>query len=230
MGRGAIGVVPTAPAGHTVHVRGDTTSPWTRAETTLGQHLLCAVPQLQDPNFKRSVVLMLEHTADGALGLVVNNPLPNKIAEVADGLDLDWVGKDAETVRLGGPVEQMRGWIVHDQAKWDPSANEIMPGVYLTTSLEPITRAGRRTIGGPGSHFLFLLGYAGWQAAQLEGEIAAGSWVAVPLAANPDVDCGVDPRWLFDTEPDAMWDRALRSIGVDPGRLVGLKGGSTSLH
>ena len=201
-----------------------------RPGANLGRHLLCAVPQLQDPNFKRSVVLMLEHNNEGALGLVLNNPLPNKVAEVADGLDLQWVGQGDETVRLGGPVEPMRGWIVHDQATWDPSADEIMPGVYLTTSLEPVTRAGRKTIGAPGSSFLFLLGYAGWHAAQLEGEIAAGSWVAVPLAEQPAAYSGVDPRWLFDTDPEDMWDLALRSIGVDPGRLVGLKGGTAALH
>ena len=201
-----------------------------RSVTSLGRHLLCAVPQLQDPNFKRSVILLLEHSPEGALGLVVNNPLPNRIAEVADGLDLEWVGHDEETIRLGGPVEPMRGWIIHDQASWDPAANEIIPGLYLTTSLDPVTRTGRRTIGAPGSHFLFLLGYAGWDAAQLESEIAAGSWVAVPVEEEPGVCSGVAPQWLFDTDPETMWDRALRSIGVDPGRLVGIKGGSTALH
>ena len=196
--------------------------------TTLSRHLLCAVPQLQDPNFERSVVLMLEHNSQGALGLVLNNPLPNLIAEVADGLSLEWMGDEEETVRLGGPVEPMKGWIVHDQATWDPTADEILPGVYLTTSLDPVTSAGRCTIGAPGSHFLFLLGYAGWHPAQLEGEIAAGSWVAVPM--TEDGALGVSPRWLFDTDPEDMWDSALRSLGVDPGRLVGLKGGTAALH
>lgn len=199
-------------------------------QTTLGRHLLCAVPQLQDPNFERSVVLMLEHNTKGALGLVVNNPLPNTMAEVADGLDLEWLGEDEQTVRLGGPVEPMRGWIVHDQAAWDPTADEILPGIYLTTSLEPVTRAGRTRIGVPGSNFMFLLGYAGWQSAQLEDEIAAGSWVAVPLAEEPAAYSGVGPQFLFETDPDDMWDRALRSIGVDPARLVGLKSGASALH
>jgi putative transcriptional regulator len=85
-------------------------------------------------------------------------------------------------------------------------------------------------VGGNGSHFLFLLGYAGWGAAQLEGEIAAGSWVAVPIATDEDEAAGVQPDWLFDTPSDEMWDDALRSIGVDPGRLVGLKGGDAALH
>ena len=202
--------------------------PPTGPRTTLSRHLLCAVPQLQDPNFERSVVLMLEHNSQGALGLVLNNPLPNLIADIADGLSLEWMGEEDETVRLGGPVEPMKGWIVHDQATWDPTADEILPGVYLTTSLDPVTSAGRSTIGAPGSHFLFLLGYAGWHPAQLEGEIAAGSWVAVPLGESGPL--GVPPRWLFDTEPEDMWDAALRSLGVDPGRLVGLKGGTAALH
>jgi putative transcriptional regulator len=195
--------------------------------TSLARHLLCAVPQLLDPNFKRSVVLMLEHNREGALGLVVNNELPNTVADVAEGLGLNWLGDPEEKVRLGGPVEPMRGWIVHDHVDWDPNAHEILPGVSLTTSLDPIDK--ELGVGGDGSHFLFLLGYAGWGAAQLEGEIAAGSWVAVPIAADDD-DAGVPPEWLFDTPSDEMWDDALRSIGVDPGRLVGLKGGDAALH
>jgi putative transcriptional regulator len=203
--------------------------------TSLARHLLCAVPQLQDPNFKRSVVLMLEHTSDSALGLVVNNPLPNTIAEVAEGLGLHWLGDPEARVRLAGPVEPMRGWIVHDQVGWDPEAHEILPGLQLTTSLDPVNRAGRTAVGGPDVNFLFLLGYAGWGEMQLEGEIAAGSWVAVPIQGgdeevDPDAGLGVPAQWLFETDPEDMWDEALRSIGVDPGRLVGLKGGDAALH
>jgi putative transcriptional regulator len=186
---------------------------------TLGRHLLCAVPQLRDPNFERSVVLMLQHATEGALGLVINNPLPTKLAEVAPGLELTWHGAPDERVRLGGPVEPMRGWILHDQAMWDPTAEEVLRGVYLTTSLEPVTRAGRTSIGRFGTRFIFILGYAGWAPSQLEGEVAAGSWVPVPID-HEGTGVGVAPDWLFCTDPTAMWDEAMRSIGVDPARMV----------
>lgn len=199
--------------------------------TSLARHLLCAVPQLQDPNFKRSVVLMLEHNSEGALGLVINNPLPNTIAEVSDGLGFQWVGDPSESVRLGGPVEPMRGWILHDLEGWDDQALEVLPGLSVTTSLDPVDQ-GAEVGGDEGDHFMFLLGYAGWGPAQLEGEIAAGSWVAVPVVDDDDADMrmGVSASWLFECEPADMWSDALRAIGVDPGRLVGLKGGETALH
>lgn len=207
----------------------------TGPRTSLGKHLLCAVPQLRDPNFERSVVLMLEHNEDGALGLVINNPLPNTVAEVTDGLGLQWAGDPDATVRLGGPVEPMRGWILHDDAQWDPSAHEIFSGVNLTTSLDPVQQAGHLVCGEDESHFLFILGYAGWGGSQLEGEIAAGSWVAVPIDQRAPAErargsMGVPPSWLLETQPEDMWDEALRSIGVDPARLVGLKGGDAALH
>jgi putative transcriptional regulator len=196
-----------------------------RRTTSLARHLLCAVPQLQDPNFKRSVVLMIEHTSEGALGLVINHALPNTITEVAEGLGLEWSGDPEECVRLGGPVEPMRGWILHDIADWDERALEILPGLRLTTSLDPIQKSG--SVGGVGQHLVFLLGYAGWGGSQLEGEIAAGSWVGPD---TEDTSLGVPPTWVFETEPEDMWTDALRSIGVDPGRLVGLKGGDAVLH
>lgn len=200
--------------------------------TSLGGHLLCAVPQLLDPNFRRAVVLLLEHNEDGALGLVLNNPLPNTVADVARGLKLQWEGDEEQTVRLGGPVEPMRGWIVHDQPDWDPTAEEVLPGVWLTTSLEPVTRAGNHAVGGHGGRVLFLLGYAGWGSTQLEDEIAAGSWLPVPIADAPGnpASYGVAPRWVLDVEPEDMWAAALGSLGVDPGRLSGAKLGSNAIQ
>ena len=189
------------------------------ADTSVAGHVLCAVPRLTDPNFVRSVILMLEHSDQGALGLVINNPLPTKLSDVAEGLSLTWLGDDDARCRLGGPVEPVRGWILHDQATWDPTAQEVMPGVYLTTSLDPVTSAGRHRIGHPGSHYHFILGYAGWAPAQLEGEIAAGSWVAVPFDLG-GIGYGLAPRFVFETDPEQMWDDALRAIGVDPGRLT----------
>jgi putative transcriptional regulator len=193
--------------------------------------LLCAVPQLQDPNFARAVVLMLEHGEHGALGLVLNNLTAARLLDVAEALDLDWRGDPEEPVRLGGPVDPEVGWLLHDDPDWDPSARDVGGGLWLTTTLEPVIEQGRQSFGGSGRRHMFLLGYAGWGGHQLEAEIAAGSWVLVPVkgVTGPSVgaaaDLGVDPAWLFETEPEQMWEGALRSIMVDPHRLVGLHGG-----
>lgn len=200
-----------------------------RNERGLAGHLLCAVPQLLDPNFHRAVVLLLDHGADGALGLVLNNPMPTRMADVAQSLSLEWAGDPDAAVRLGGPVEQVRGWFLHDQADWDPEADSITPGLWVTTSLESVTRAGHSKFGDLGSRFVFLLGYAGWSGGQLEFEIAAGSWVVVPVVEDGDSELGVDVDFLFECDPEDMWAAALHAIGVDPQRLVGMQGSAT-LH
>lgn len=201
-----------------------------RETTSLARHLLCAVPQLLDPNFHRSVVLMLDHGEQGALGLVLNNPMETTVHEVADALDLEWAGSPRAEVRLGGPVGQVRGWFLHDQPSWDAQASEVVRGLWLTTSLESVMADQQTRFGGEGSQFMFLLGYAGWAGGQLEAEIAAGSWVMVPVldAGEPALG-GVCPEFVFETAPEDMWTRALSSIGVDPQRLVGLQGNRT-LH
>lgn len=200
-----------------------------RDERGLTRHLLCAVPQLLDPNFHRSVVLMLDHGPEGALGLVLNSAMSTKLVDVAQSLSLEWAGDPDTRVRLGGPVEQIRGWFLHDQPDWDEEAERIAEGLWLTTSLESVTRDGNLVFGSHDARFLFLLGYAGWAGGQLETEIAAGSWVMVPVIEDGDEDIGVDVEFLFDCEPEHMWAAALGSIGVDPQRLVGMQG-SASLH
>lgn len=191
----------------------------------LGRHLLVAVPQLLDPNFERAVILLLEHSAEGAFGLVLNNPMPTSVRDVATSLELDWEGEDDVLVRLGGPVEPVRGWILHDRADWDADSAEILPGVFLTTSLEAIKAGGEPNFGGEGHAYVVLLGYAGWGGGQLEQEIAAGSWVVIPVqGVGVDEDGpGVAPEWLLETSPEGMWTSALGSIGVDPSRLVGMQ-------
>lgn len=172
---------------------------------------------------------MLDHGEEGALGLVINNPMPTTLREVANSLSLDWAGDPDAQIRLGGPVEQIRGWFIHDQPDWDSEADNIAAGLWLTTSLESVKREGQNRFGDAGEKFVFLLGYAGWAGGQLEAEIAAGSWVVVPIVDPDDEDVGVAVDFLFDTDPDVMWTEALRSIGVDPQRLVGLQGTQT-LH
>lgn len=196
-------------------------------EPGLARHVLCAVPQLVDPNFVRSVVLILEHTAKGAFGLVLNNRMTTPVHEMAAAIGLRWAGDPAQTVGLGGPVETTRGFILHDQAAWDPLAEAITPAVFLTTSLDAIREhAEVPRLGGPGMQVLVLLGYAGWGEGQLESEMAAGSWMAVPVRTGGAAGPGISESWLWSASPENMWGEALRSVGIDPGRLVGSSLGS----
>lgn len=197
--------------------------------SSLAQHLLCAVPQLRDPNFVRSVVLIVDHSRAGAFGIVLNNPLPTPIADMAGAIGLQWHGSTDRKVRLGGPVEPSRGFILHDRPSWDPLAEALTPELFLTTSLDAV-KAGEATtppLGGPGSEALAFLGYAGWGAGQLEAEMAAGSWMAVPLRPETaEHGQGVTPAWLWSSSPEMMWADALRSVRIDPARLVGAGPGS----
>ncbi len=196
---------------------------------TIAGHLLCAVPQLLDPNFHRSIVFMLEHSEEGALGIVLNDPMPTSVADVTRGLGLQWLGDPDDLMRHGGPVEPARGWIFNDQNDWDPDAETIAPGLNLTTSLVHLKAPGGPRFG-DGGRFIFVLGYAGWGAAQLEAEIATGSWVLVPIQGVSDDKAGVTIDWLFETDPVLMWDQALRAIGIDPSRLVGMQGRASVLQ
>lgn len=197
---------------------------------SLANCLLCAVPQLMDANFHRSVVLILAHGAEGALGLVVNRALPVSIREVAHELDLSWTGHEEEPVRHGGPVAPERGWILHDQCRWDHNAEEIVPDeLWLTTSLDHIRKRKIKTFGDE-MRMIFALGYAGWDAGQLESELAAGSWVVVPMVESDDEEPGVDVDWLFDTPTEEMWHRALAAIGINPLHLVGMHAGGELLQ
>jgi len=198
--------------------------------SSLAQQLLCAVPQLRDPNFVRSVVLIVDHTRKGAFGIVLNNPLPTAIADMAGAIGLQWLGPADRKVRLGGPVEPSRGFILHDRPSWDPLAEALTPELFLTTSLDAVKAGDAATtpgLGGPGSQALAFLGYAGWGAGQLEAEMAAGSWMVVPLRPESvEVGQGVVASWLWSSSPESMWAEALRSVGIDPARLVGAGPGS----
>ncbi len=192
----------------------------------LSAHLLCAVPQLLDPNFERAVILMLEHNEHGALGLVLTDELPNRLELVLDDLKVVWAGDTRTLLRKGGPVEPSRGWILHDSPGWDPTSQEVLRGVWLTTSLDQVDR---ELAVGEGGRFVFLLGYAGWGARQLEEEIAAGSWVAVPIGQA--LEGGqMPPHRLFEIAADELWAQALGVMGIDPARLVGLPNREAALH
>lgn len=185
-------------------------------------HLLCAVPQLEDPNFRRSVVLIVEHQEEGTLGLILNFEIAVTVASVADQLGVIWEGDPKQKVRMGGPVQSSQGWILHDNKGWDPHARALGDSLRLTSSLDHIDQNNQH-IGGPGFEAQLILGYAGWDGGQLESELAGGSWVAVPVLdmAQGEYERGVNTAWIKRVLPMDMWNCALSAIGIDPFRLVG---------
>jgi len=101
---------------------------------------------MTDPNFRRAVVFMLDHNEEGAFGLVLNNPIATSTNEVLEPLGLSWQGDDEKILRDGGPVERMRGFVLHNQDGWDPLAEDLFPGMLLTTSLDAVIEAGVRVL------------------------------------------------------------------------------------
>ncbi len=168
--------------------------------------LLLAMPQLRDPNFHRSVVLLCEHGAQGALGFVVNRPTEVRAAE-AVVLEPPIAGDSGLMLWTGGPVEPQRGFLLLGDDPGVTDSERVAEGSHLTASVEVLRRlletapadiAGRRA--------RLLLGYAGWAPGQLDAELTASAWLTAPT----------DPTLVFETPPAEMWERAIRGLGVDP--------------
>jgi putative transcriptional regulator len=172
----------------------------------LNSMMLIAVPQLVDPNFKRSVVLILHHDEEGAFGLVVNDPTNLSLRDFAQAQNLGLhLGHFSQPVYCGGPVEPYRGWILHEQEGLEEK-QEISPGLYVSGSNETL----KEVLEGQDSHFRFLLGYAGWGPSQLEKELEDGSWITTP----------VESKYIFFNNPGDTWDAMLHDMGVDPATLA----------
>ena len=175
------------------------------ARGSLAGQLLVAAPDLGDPNFRQTVVYLVHHDRDGAMGLVLNRVLgAGRLEKLLEGLGLPPNGAgDLELiVHYGGPVESTRAFMLHSPDYRAEDTVVISDLAALTVSpgiLEDIA-AGK----GP-KRSLFALGYAGWGPEQLEGEIAAGAWVVV----EPD------PDLLFDDHPETKWQRAFDRRGIE---------------
>jgi putative transcriptional regulator len=171
---------------------------------SLQGQLLIASPRLADPNFARSVVVMVQHNDDGALGLIVNRPLQTTIKEVAEkALDIP-CGVEA-TLHQGGPCEGPL-MVVHTHET--QSDIEVFPGVYFTTDRDKIEWLMAHNDGA----IKFFVGYAGWAAGQLESEIETESWLIAPA----------DARVVLDGDME-QWSKLMTSLTlgkwIDPERI-----------
>jgi putative transcriptional regulator len=173
-------------------------------ESTLAPTLLLAMPQMADPNFARTVVLLCRHESEGAMGIVINRPtdtLVSSMVEIEPPPDHD----SRMTIWAGGPVEPNRGWLL---LGYDPGSAEsilVAPDLYLSASSEVLRRLIEATPDAAGES-RFLLGYAGWGERQLESELAASAWLTVDVSKD----------LIFHTDPDQMWESAIRTLGIDP--------------
>jgi putative transcriptional regulator len=168
--------------------------------------LLLSMPQMADPNFARSVVLLCEYTDEGAFGLVVNRPMEQPAWTLIRTDPPITVNPDLH-LWVGGPVEPQRTWVLmSDTLGPDDEHREVCPGVLLSVS-ESLTLSLLQ--GPPSSRFRVIAGYAGWGPGQLDRELAASAWLAMP----------VDPTLIFAAPPDQMWELAIRRLGADPAML-----------
>jgi putative transcriptional regulator len=160
------------------------------------------MPQLTDPNFARTVVLLCEHGPEGALGLVVNRPSDIKAAEAVQ-MEPPVESPNDLPLLIGGPVEPGRGWILTTK---EPAVEHKALGgsLYLTASPSLLREAlearpaPRRT--------LVLAGYAGWEAGQLDEELSNSAWLIAPLELD----------LIFEIPHAASWEMAIRRLGADP--------------
>ena len=179
----------------------------------LTHHFLIAMPGLEDASFARSVVYLCEHSARGALGLVINKPSDIKLKNLFEKVDLPLDRDDlaGAPVFHGGPVQTERGFVLHEaviaggEAKPDEtvyaSTMTIPGGLEMTTSKDVLealaTGAGPRKV-------LVSLGYSAWGEGQLESELAENSWLTV----------AADPQVIFDTPVEQRYDKALSLLGL----------------
>ena len=177
----------------------------------LAPGFLIAMPQLLDPNFNRTVVLLLKSNEEGALGLVINRPTEMSLREFLKLESIQFDGDESLTVNLGGPVEQESHLLVlHGEPPvFDDDSEaeiELAPGLRLVMAME-----GLRALAGRGTRRLrCYVGYAGWGPGQLERELSNGAWIPLPC----------DASFIFDQAPNEIWGNALRRSGIDPISLV----------
>jgi putative transcriptional regulator len=185
-------------------------------QTGLSGSLLIAMPQLQDPNFHRTVLLMVHHDETSSFGLVLNRSADLAISSLFESLDFEWRGDGDDPVSWGGPVELSSGWMLFSDL--DPPVllededdiTHVVPGLNFAGSMDIF----RHVAADPPPRLRFFLGYAGWGPGQLEFEITQGAWLSAEASAET----------IFRVSAESMWDHVVRGLGIEPSTLVSTSG------
>ena len=165
---------------------------------------LIAMPGMDDPNFAQTVTLVCEHGEHGALGIVINRPLTMDLGDVFAqlGLDASQSRVTREHVLHGGPVQNDRGFVLHSPGQDWESTLPVSDRLHVTTSRDILDALAS---GGGPERAVIALGYAGWEAGQLEDELARNAWLTVP----------VDESLLFEVPAEERWQAAGRLLGIN---------------
>jgi putative transcriptional regulator len=174
------------------------------------------MPTLLDPNFYQSVTYIIEHDEDGAMGMVINHPLEVDFDALFTQLDIPLIKPKSNSktndsigqkkVISGGPVQIERGFIIHSpEGEWEATIM-LSDDIAVTTSQDILTAISKDE--GP-TNLEVILGYAGWEAGQLDQEMLDNTWLSVE--ATPEI--------LFHTPHDKRWKAAAKLIGIDIAQL-----------
>lgn len=177
---------------------------------SLQNHFLIAMPELQDTFFERTVTYICEHNEEGAMGLIINQPAQVTLSTLLDQIEIKVPGESAlhrQHVYTGGPVGTDRGFVLHTPQDGWRSSLQLSQEIMITTSKDILHAIG--SADAP-EHFMLTLGYSGWDAGQLEEELASNSWLTIP--ADADI--------MFSTPSSERWQKAAEKLGIDIWQLA----------
>ena len=180
---------------------------------TLTGHFLIAMPNLADPPFSRGVALLCQHDEEGAVGLLVNQLSEYRLGDVLAQMKLECIDSELADapVLIGGPVQQERGFVLHQEVGHWESSYRINPEWSVTTSRDILVAMAAGE--GP-RQAIMVLGYAGWDAGQLEQELMQNAWLTTEAAGSV----------VFDTPLEDRWSAAAGLVGIDARQLSGYAG------
>ncbi|MGB8882383.1 MAG: YqgE/AlgH family protein [Azonexus sp.] len=179
----------------------------------LTDNFLIAMPALEDPYFSNALVYICEHNENGALGIIVNRPIDMSLAGLLEKIDIKLEAERLANlpVYFGGPVQLDRGFVLHrPHGQWQ-STLVVNSEVGLTSSRDVLASVGKE---GLPAEIIVTLGYAGWEAGQLENELSQNSWLTVP--AKPGI--------LFEMPPEERLPAAMQNLGVSFSQLSDVAG------
>lgn len=184
--------------------------------------LLLATPQVLDPFFRQSVVLLLQHSDEGSLGFIINRTTGIRVAEILDGLEIPWEGDEAEAAFFGGPVQPHLGTVLFHRGAEDSivvdhqAVTELIPGLLMTQHVGTLAELAAA----PPGFFRFVLGYSGWGEGQLAEELERNDWLVAPPS----------DELLFAAAPEPIWAEAMRGLGIDPDELAWPQDEDSTVH